>query len=188
VGSRCRTQVGGDGAAAGHSDSVGSGDRHHSAEPRRGTCSPHRRVHAREHHSSGMSCRQPAIDTPRSCPAEGESPAESLRDRRQFLPDPPTPLVVCSSASTVGDVNTQPVPAASTCRICHHNPDDHVLVLVVTRPVPMGLMYCPSTRCSCGSTWRAGPSPSTRHEIEETRRLVRDALVTDGVAVPDFLR
>ena len=91
-------------------------------------------------------------------------------------------------ARTVGQVNTQPGPAASTCRICHHVQDDHVLVLVLTHPVPMGLMYCPSTGCSCGSTWRAGPSLSTRHEIEETRRLVRDALVADGVPVPDFLR
>jgi hypothetical protein len=99
-----------------------------------------------------------------------------------------TPLVACSSARTVNLVNTQPGPAASTCRICHHVQDDHVLVLVLTRPVPMGLMYCPSTGCSCGSTWRAGPSLSTRPEIEETRRLVRDALVADGVPVPDFLR
>jgi hypothetical protein len=99
-----------------------------------------------------------------------------------------TPLVACSSARTVSLVNTQPGPTASTCRICHHIQDDHVLVLVLTYPVPMGLMVCPSTGCSCGSTWRAGPSLSTRHEIEETRRLVRDALVADGVPVPDFLR
>jgi hypothetical protein len=97
-------------------------------------------------------------------------------------------LVMGRSAHTVARVNTQPGPAASTCRICHHVQDDHVLVLVLTRPVPMGLMYCPSTGCSCGSTWRAGPNLSTRHEIEETRRLVRDALVADGVPVPYFLR
>lgn len=62
------------------------------------------------------------------------------------------------------------------------------MVLVITHPVPMGLMYCPVAGCPCGSTWRAGPRPSTRDEIEDTRRLVRDTLTADGYAVPDFLR
>lgn len=62
------------------------------------------------------------------------------------------------------------------------------MVLVIAHPVPMGLMYCPVIGCPCGSTWRSGPRLSTREEIDDTRRLVRNALSADGVAVPEFLR
>jgi len=42
-------------------------------------------------------------------------------------------------------MTTQPTPAAATRRRCHHLQDDHVIVLVLTDPVPMGLMYSPAT-------------------------------------------
>ena len=85
--------------------------------------------------------------------------------------------------------SSSPVGPTTTCCACPHLVDDHVMALVVDLPnLPaMGLMFCPEG-CACGSTWRAGTGRSTANEIQETRRLVREGLVSAGVPVPAFLR
>ena len=93
-------------------------------------------------------------------------------------------------ALTVTGMATQPnpnPPTPTTCAYCPHSLDEHVMVLVVESP-PCGLMLCPELGCDCGSTWRAGTRRSTPTEIAETRELVRDALIGDGLPLPRFLR
>ncbi len=64
-----------------------------------------------------------------------------------------------------------------------------MLVLVREHPFPMGLMYCPHPDgCTCGSTWRLAAHRSTPAEVEETRRLVREALTEDGLPIPHWLQ
>lgn len=53
----------------------------------------------------------------------------------------------------------------------------------------MGLVYCPHPDgCACGRTWRLAGHRSTPAEVEETRRLVREALSEDGVPIPHWLQ
>jgi hypothetical protein len=86
--------------------------------------------------------------------------------------------------------HTTPEPhdgSSTNCRICGHALDPHILALVRTEPVPMGLACCPHPRCPCGWTWRTNIGRSTAEQIEETRRLVREALLQDGYPVPPWL-
>lgn len=91
-------------------------------------------------------------------------------------------------------MTTQTTPAEPTgssrpCHVCGgHDLDQHILVLVRKDPIPMGLAYCPEPGCTCGWTWRANTRPSTPQQIAETRRLVRQALLDHGCAIPPWLR
>lgn len=64
-----------------------------------------------------------------------------------------------------------------------------MFVLIREFPFPMGVVYCPHPGgCLCGSTWRFADHPSTAAEVEETRVLVREALLEDGLSIPHWLQ
>ena len=91
-------------------------------------------------------------------------------------------------ADTVADMTTTdgPLRPCPTCQHDQADQDDHVLIMVLTDPAPMGVMLCPECRCS--STWRANTAASTPDEILETRRLVTERLLRDGYPLPECLR
>lgn len=90
------------------------------------------------------------------------------------------------SADTVGWMTKRTDRAPRPCPTCKHDHDQHVLLMVLNFPAPMGIMLCP--QCPCSSTWRANTTASTRDQVNETRRLVTERLLQDGYPLPECLR
>lgn len=74
------------------------------------------------------------------------------------------------------------------CASCAHHMDTcHVIVLVRRTPRPMGLVLCETPGCGCSATWSAQPGRSAQAQVLETRKLVREQLLRDGLPLPACL-